>query len=279
MPRILVKPLTVGVLGTNCYIVASENKQAMIVDPGDDADYIERIIADNKLIPRQIIATHGHFDHIMAVLELKLAYNIPFKINFQDKFLVNNMYSSAKHFIGIEPGPPPPVDGPLSEKDKIKIGSGSLTVLETSGHTPGSICLYNKADKILFTGDTLFTAGCGRLFEGTAEQMYQSLEKLKKLSPSIQVYCGHEYTEDNLKFAKLVEPNNKTLQQRIKTTREYREHEFPTVPAPLALELQTNPFLRCQEPEVIQAAEHHAGKSLSDPVQVFATLRQWKTRS
>lgn len=187
--------LQVGQMQENCYLVTDmQTKQTVIIDPGDDADYIERIIADNQLIPRQIIATHGHFDHIMAVLELKLAYNIPFKINFQDKFLVKNMSFSARHFIGIEPGPPPPVEGTLSENNIIKIGSIRLTVLETPGHTPGSICLYNKEDKILFTGDTLFAeGGIGRTdFKySNHSDLLSSLKKIFRLPANTRILPGH----------------------------------------------------------------------------------------
>ena len=210
-------------------IIHPNVNQCIIVDPGDAAPVID-FLEQKHLKMDAILITHHHWDHTGGIPELVKHHEV-------------KVYGPASDHVSR-------VDFHLKEGDQIEFKELKLefSVLDIPGHTAGHIAFYN--DKIAFTGDTLFTAGCGRLFEGTAEQMYQSLEKLKKLSPSIQVYCGHEYTEDNLKFAKLVEPNNKTLQQRIKTTREYREHEFPTVPAPLALELQTNPFLRCQEPEV-----------------------------
>ena len=187
--------LPVGQLQANCYIVYDrESSNGVIIDPGDDADYIERIIADYKIIPGSIIATHGHFDHIMAVLELKLAYKIPFKINCKDKFLINNMSSSAKHFIGIQSGPPPEIDVCLKDKDTIKIGNQSLVVMETPGHTPGSICLYSKENKALFTGDSLFAdGGVGRtdFSYSKLDDLIKSLKKIFSFPPNTQILPGH----------------------------------------------------------------------------------------
>src|SRR3989344_147687 len=112
--------LPVGQMQANCYLVYDKKSlKTLIIDPGDDADYIERIISDHSLIPQAIIATHGHFDHIMAVTELVFAYTIPFKINCEDKFLIKNMFASAKHFINIDSGPPPPVSGCVKDKEII----------------------------------------------------------------------------------------------------------------------------------------------------------------
>lgn len=187
--------LPVGQLQANCYLVYDKkSSNCVIIDPGDDADYIERIIADYKLIPIQIVATHGHFDHNMAVLELKLAYKIPFKINFRDKFLIENISSSARHFLAIETGPPAEIDGNLLDKDKIKIGRDYLTVFETPGHTPGSICLYRKAKGILFTGDTLFAdGGIGRtdFSYSNHQQLISSLQKIFRLPGTSKIYPGH----------------------------------------------------------------------------------------
>ena len=150
----------------------------------------------------------------------------------------------------------------------------NLRVLDIPGHTRGHIAYYG--DGSLFCGDTLFTGGCGRLFEGTPEQMYHSLNKLAALPEETLVYCGHEYTEANLRFAKTVEPQNKYLLQRIEQVKELREKNLPTVPATIAEEKHTNPFLRCTVPAVITAVEHYTGKRFKDPIHVFAHLREWK---
>lgn len=190
-----VLTLAVGQMQENCYLVYDEKSlEAIIIDPGDDADYIERIIEDNKCIPRSIIATHGHFDHIMAVLELKLAYNIPFLINKNDEFLVRNMASSAKHFLGITTDPPPDINGYIQDKEKIKLGAESLTVIAVPGHTPGSICLYSKKDNLLFTGDLLFAdGGVGRtdFSYSDSKELKKSLQKIFRLPPRTRILPGH----------------------------------------------------------------------------------------
>jgi len=191
--KIIVLP--VGELQSNCYLYLDQtSKETLIIDPGDDADYIERTIQDNDLKPKSIIATHCHFDHLMAVLELKLAYKIPFAINCKDKFILENMTSSAMHFIGIESGPPPAVDCCLKKAEKIRIGDCLLTVIETPGHTPGSICLYDKANTLLFTGDTLFAeGGIGRsdFSYSSHKNLIRSLKKIFKLPGNTSVFPGH----------------------------------------------------------------------------------------
>lgn len=187
--------LVVGQMQENCYLVFdSETLKTIIIDPGDDADYIERIIADNRLVPQLIIATHGHFDHIMAVTELKLAYNIPFKIHKNDEFLVKNMQNSAKHFLGVVADPPPIIDAFLNPKSGIKIGSIKLEIIETPGHTPGSCCFYSKKENILFTGDLLFAVGgVGRTDFSYSETklLEESLKKIFKLPSETTIYPGH----------------------------------------------------------------------------------------
>lgn len=190
-----VVSLIVGQMQENCYLVFdNKSLETLIIDPGDDADYVERIIGDKKLIPVQIIATHGHFDHIMAVTELKLAYNIPFCIHQDDEFLVKNMKSSAKHFLGIETDPPPIIDEFLNPKSKIKIGDNYLKTIESPGHTPGSCCLYSKEENILFTGDLLFArGGVGRTDFSYSDtgKLKKSLKKIFKLPPETQILPGH----------------------------------------------------------------------------------------
>ncbi|MEO8992669.1 MAG: hydroxyacylglutathione hydrolase, partial [Nitrosospira sp.] len=150
----------------------------------------------------------------------------------------------------------------------------SLKVLDIPGHTAGHIAYYGA--NLLFCGDTLFGCGCGRLFEGTARQMVDSLEKLSDLPNDTLIYCGHEYTLNNVRFARMVEPGNQALIERETATVKLREHNLPTLPCTIALEKATNPFLRCTEPEVIQSASNYAGTSLTDRISVFSAIRDWK---
>lgn len=185
--------LPVGQLQTNCYLLIDEKtEKVLIIDPGDDADYIQRIISDHSCTPIKIIATHGHFDHIMAITELKLAYNIPFLINKKDEFLVKNVQSSAKHFLGIQPDPPPTIDKYLAKT--VTFGNEKLEVIETPGHTPGSICLYHKKSNSLFTGDLLFSQGSvGRtdFSYSNTNHLQESLKNIFSLPLSIAIYPGH----------------------------------------------------------------------------------------
>jgi hydroxyacylglutathione hydrolase len=149
-------------------------------------------------------------------------------------------------------------------------------VLDVPGHTRGHIAYYGEG--VLFCGDTLFACGCGRLFEGSKEQMENSLSKIAALPADTQLYCAHEYTLDNIGFAKWVEPDNQALLQRDEEAMAKQEKGIPTVPSSLQLELQTNPFLRYREANVKQAAENYAGKSLNSDAEVFGAIRDWKDR-
>lgn len=187
--------IPVGQMQSNCYLyVDTSTLKTIIIDAGDDAEYITNIIIRKNLIPQLIVATHGHFDHIMAVTELKLTFKIPFKINCQDDFLVKNIQESAKHFLSYDPGPPPLIDGCLKDKDKIILAKNSLEIIEVTGHTPGSICLYDSKHELLFTGDTLFAdRGIGRTdfkYSSTSD-LGKSLKKIFKLNQSTEIYPGH----------------------------------------------------------------------------------------
>lgn len=187
--------LIVGQLQTNCYLLIDKKTQeTLIIDPGDDADYIERIIADFNAKSTLIIATHGHFDHIMAGFELQTAYNIPFLIHKKDEFLVKDLQSRAEHWLKIESPPPPKIDSFLKEKETIKIGSSMLVVIETPGHTPGGICLYDKSEKVLFVGDLIFeNGGIGRTdFSYSSEKdLRKSIDKILKFPQQTRVFPGH----------------------------------------------------------------------------------------
>ncbi len=169
--------LTVGQMKANCYLIIENNhRKCLIVDAGDDADYIETIIRNKGLLPQAILATHGHFDHLIAVLQLQLNFNIPFMIHKNDVFLVKNMRESARHFLGIDGGPSPIINGYLDKEIEINLGSLSLKVIETPGHTPGSVCLYSKKEGFVLCGDLIFAGGS----VGRTDFSYSSKLKLEK---------------------------------------------------------------------------------------------------
>lgn len=236
-------------------IGCKDNSHVAIVDPGDADPVFERLDQDN-LKPVAILLTHHHGDHTGGVAELVERYRIP-------------VYGPAHERI-------PALTRPVSEGDSVSLSECGLSfnVLDTPGHTRGHVCYVGH--NALFCGDTLFTAGCGRLFEGTPEQMYTSLEKLRALPDETVVYCAHEYTQANLAFAVVAEPQNATTRERLEEVRRLRAARQDTVPALLGLEKQTNPFLRSHIPELIRAAEAFAGKPLTAPAEVFATVRRWK---
>jgi hydroxyacylglutathione hydrolase len=165
----------------------------------------------------------------------------------------------------------------LREGDTVALTEMGLefSVLDVPGHTAGHIAFVGHG--AVFCGDTLFSGGCGRLFEGTAEQMTSSLAKLARLPGETLVYCTHEYTVSNLRFALAVEPNNKQLADYMQACQDKRRRDEPTVPSTIALEHSVNPFLRCAAGTVKQAAETYAGRALDSTVAVFAVVRGWRT--
>lgn len=195
-----VLTLPVGPLQTNCYLASCpETKEAIIVDPGDSGDFISQKILDLKLQPKAIVATHGHVDHIVAVIELKLAFNIPFLAHKKDLFLLKRTKETIEYFLGFNPYPELSqwknaekfIDRCVKEGDEIAFGNQKLKVIETPGHTPGGVSLHAKG--VLFSGDTLFKNGVGRtdLSYSSKEDLEASLQKLSKLPPKTIVYPGH----------------------------------------------------------------------------------------
>lgn len=188
-----VEGLQVGLLSTNCYLVWEESTfQAIIIDPGDDADYIIRRIQDFNLCPKLIIATHGHFDHVLAAAELKLAFNIPFLLHQADLPILKRSQASARYFTSVPADPPPLVDKFIKDGDLIKFGQEELKVLATPGHTPGGISLFGN--RVVFDGDTLFYQAIGRtdFRYASKEALLASIKnKLLKLPDETIVYPGH----------------------------------------------------------------------------------------
>lgn len=205
-------------------IINTQHNEALIVDPGEVA-LVNAFLKQHRLKLTGILLTHHHWDHTNGAEELKRQHDVP-------------VFGSAGEKM-------PSATVSLREPESVHVENFPLTlkVLDIPGHTLGHIAYYG--DGMLFCGDTLFSAGCGRLFEGTAEQMYQSLGKLAALPEDTKVYCGHEYTLSNLQFAKWVEPDNLDIQKRIDFVSELRRKNLPSLPSTLKDELAVNPFLRC----------------------------------
>ncbi len=230
---------------------------AAVVDPGDARpvlDYLKR----EKLALRAILLTHHHADHTGGVEEL-MAHAGPPVFGPADEGIAG-------------------ITVPLREPAVIRVPGLDLelAVLDVPGHTRGHIAYYGA--NLLLCGDTLFGCGCGRLFEGSAAQMWHSLSKLAALPGETRVYCAHEYTEANLDFAFAVEPDNPELAARESRVNALRAQHRPSVPLTLAEELATNPFLRTAAPAVADAASRYRGHALSDPISIFAAIREWKNQ-
>jgi hydroxyacylglutathione hydrolase len=239
------------------WTVVSE-RVAAVVDPGDAKPVLAWLDA-NGVALSAIIATHHHADHVGGIPALRARYDVP-------------VFGPAHETI-------PHRTHALREGDRFDVpGVGlALAVLDIPGHTAGHIACYaSGAEPLVFCGDTLFAAGCGRLFEGTPEQMWSSLAKLADLAPATRVYCGHEYTLANLRFAEAVEPSSGGVRERTVRERAKRERGLPTLPSTIAEERATNPFLRAALPHVMARAAEHAGRPMSGAVDAFATLRTWK---
>lgn len=234
----------------------SEKSDVYVVDPGD-AQPVIAVLQEQQLQLRGILVTHHHADHIGGIDQLVEQYSVPVYGPATDRF--------------------PMVDHPVKDNQAVTLWSDvDFQVIEVPGHTLDHIAYFNAESKILFCGDTLFAAGCGRMFEGTADQMQCSLARLAALAPQTSVYCAHEYTLANLNFAQAVEPDNTAISNRIDNATDLRERGYPTIPSSIALERTTNPFVRVMEPSVIAAAKRQNENCQGDAVSVFATLRAWK---
>jgi hydroxyacylglutathione hydrolase len=233
-----------------------QTREAFVVDPGDAAPVVAAL-QELQLDLTGILITHHHFDHVGGLKQLKDRYD---PVVFGPRN--------------------PAIDGltqTLQAGDNIEALGQSFDVLEVPGHTLDHIAYFHSgAEPVLFCGDTLFAGGCGRLFEGTPPMMYQSLQSLAALPPETRVYCAHEYTLANLAFARAVEPDNVDLAQRITEAEARRARNEPTVPSSLALELATNPFVRCAEPALLAALQAQGRLEGESGAEVFATVRGWK---
>lgn len=240
--------------------VDKTQRSAFVVDPGDALPVFEYLKAHN-LVLRAILLTHHHPDHIGGVDDLVRQFHCPVFGPATARFTQ--------------------VTNPLSDGDTLSLLDAEFSILETPGHTIDHISYFSDSataddQPALFCGDTLFAGGCGRLFEGSPDQMLDSLTKLAALPGETRVFCAHEYTLANLKFALAVEPDNAQLQARLQKCTELRQQGKPTVPSSMEEELATNPFLRTQRPSVIRSAGSRTDRPLETEGAVFAAIRQWK---
>lgn len=234
---------------------AHDPRIVAVIDPGDAAPVLDALEAGGLRLAA-ILATHHHRDHVGGVEALVAATKAP-------------AFGPSRERISL------PVT-PLAGGERLELPELGLAfrVLDVPGHTAGHIAFAGH--DAVFCGDTLFSAGCGRLFEGTADQMLGSLERLAALPGETRVFCGHEYTEANLRFASAVEPANSAIMDYVKRAAGQRAQGQPTLPSTIELEKRVNPFLRCRHEDVKSAAERRAGGVLSTPVAVFAEIRSWK---
>lgn len=239
----------------------AQTSTVWIVDPGDAGPVLERLSAEG-LEAAGILLTHHHPDHTGGVDRLLARFDIP-------------VYGPRSNRI-------PQVTHPLAHGDSVTVSGHRATVIEVPGHTLDHIAFHFPmtetpgATPLLFCGDTLFAGGCGRLFEGTAAMMHESLSRLAALPADTRVYCAHEYTRANLLFANAAEPENEALQQRLKAVQRLRDDNRITLPSSLSTELRTNPFLRCHSPAIVQQITQRLGSAPAGEIETFAALRQWK---
>lgn len=227
--------------------------EAAVVDPSE-AGPVLAALKEAGWALKHILNTHHHPDHTGGNHALKQATGATVVGPEKDRHRI------------------PDLDLGLAEGDTYRIGTRQLRVLEVPGHTSGHIALVFDEDQAVFSGDTLFSLGCGRLFEGTPAQMWQSLSKLRDLPGATRVYCGHEYTQSNCRFAVTIEPENAALRRRAEEIVELRAAGRPTIPSTIEVENLTNPFLRADRPE-LQTAQGWQGR---DPVEIFAEIRRRK---
>jgi len=244
----------VSAFSDNYIWVLHDQSRAIAVDPGD-ATPLLAFLAQQQLALSAVWITHHHADHIGGLPQL------------------------GSHFPGLPVYGPPGVNGvtqAVGEGDTLTAFGSTVQVWAIPGHTANHLAYL--AGQHLFCGDTLFGAGCGRVFDGSIAQLFHSLQRLAALPPETLCYPAHEYTLSNLTFAAVVEPGNAAIHARRAADSARRAQGLPTVPTPLAAELASNPFLRTAIPEVGRSASQHAGQNLTDNEDIFATLRSWKNQ-
>jgi hydroxyacylglutathione hydrolase len=235
------------------WLLQREN-HAVVVDPGEAQPVLDKLREDGLQL-EAILCTHRHHDHVDGIEELREVYNVP---------VYGRSHPKNPH-----------ITHDLREGDRLQLDVLDIEfdIIETPGHFEGHIVFITPG--ILFCGDMIFGAGCGKTFEGTLAQLHNSLKRLAELPDDTMVYCAHEYTAYNLPFALACEPNNRDIQRRIVETLRLRRENLPTVPFSIALEKATNPYLRCTSPEIIR---NLTARGLTDTSElgVFTALRAWR---
>jgi hydroxyacylglutathione hydrolase len=238
-------------LGDNYVYLLVEGREGAVVDPAEAGPALSAARTLGADITLALI-THHHYDHTAGCAALK--------------------NGTGCTIVGPTGGSP--VDRTVGEGDTVRLGGSDLHVLAVPGHTRNHVAYYAPGERCVWTGDTLFVSGCGRIIGGTAEQMWESLKKIRALPDDTRVYCGHDYTEDNLEFALHVDPENRDVQAQLNEVRDRARKSQPTVPSTLAVEKRTNPFLRADADPMAEAL----GMAGAPPVAVFAELRRRKDR-
>lgn len=251
----MLKIIQLPVLTDNyIYLIHDLNsKQTAVVDPAV-AEPVLKTLKEQGWELNYIFNTHHHGDHVGGNLELKTETGCKIVASKNDSHRI------------------PGLDIAVSDGDFFQLGLHQISIIETIGHTSGHIAYHFANDDLLFCGDTLFVMGCGRLFEGTAQQLWESLQKLKKLPETTKVYCAHEYSLNNGRFALSVEPDNQALQNRMVNIKQLRADNLATVPSTIGEELATNPFFR-EDSLTLQKSLKMQGKT---PVKIFTALRKMK---
>ncbi len=255
MQGISIKPISAFSDNYIWMLIDEKKKAACVVDPGDPDPVLEQLSKD-KLSLDSILITHHHFDHTGGLETLKEKTQC-------------SIYGPDSKVSGVEFS--------LKDSDFIRILGLEFYVIEVPGHTLDHIAYFHAGEApLLFCGDTLFAGGCGRVFEGTHSMMHESLSKLSALPKNTLIYCAHEYTEANLRFAKQVEPSNLALDIRYDEVLALRARDQITLPSTIDLENQTNPFLRCASKDLIRDVKKQRDLTSQNPVDVFSVLRSWK---
>jgi len=271
MDRIRIQPISA--FRDNYIWMMHDGTHAVVVDPGMAAPVLQ-VLDEQRLALSAVLLTHLHYDHNRGVPGLLERGRIP----VYGPLL--NDHDRASHPPWPEPGTVPLdcVTHVVGEGDTVKLEAldTALSVLAVPGHTKGHIVFLDRQRDWLFTGDTLFGAGCGKVFGGSMQAMIDSLDRLANLPPQTQVYCAHEYTLDNLRFALAVEAANPAIAARYEAESRKRAAGRPTLPSTMSLERATNPFLRVMEPQVLEALRSQRGVDATTRVASFEALRSWK---
>ena len=236
------------------YLIHEQKTNTVVIVDPSEFEPCDEIIKNKYKKLDYILNTHHHYDHVGGNKELKKKYN-----------------STILGFEG-DKNRIPCIDKFLNDNQNFQVGDLNFSVIFIPGHTKGHIAFYLKDEKIIFTGDTLFSLGCGRIFEGTHKQMFDSINKLKKLPKETKIYCGHEYTKKNLEFCIKYEPNNKYLEKKKDWIDVQIRSKSPTIPVTIDDELKTNIFLRCNE----QSVKNALNLDNSSELEIFAKLRDLK---